>query len=201
MALKIIGLTGPSGSGKSLFCKLLSDRGAKTIDADKVYHSLLVPPSPCLDKLEKRFGSGIIRADGTLDREVLASIVFASGAEGELEALNEITLGTVIEKIKSMISELDPVTPAVVVDAPTLFESGFDRDCDLTVALIADRETRLMRIIERDGIERSKAEARINAQKNDEFYLENCDIVIYNDENIGNLDAAAKKVLSEVIKC
>lgn len=199
--MKIIGLTGPSGSGKSLFCELFSNRGVKTIDADEVYHSLLVPPSPCLDKLEKRFGSGIIRSDGTLDREALAAIVFAPGAKCELEALNEITLVTVIEKIKSMISELDPVTPAVVVDAPTLFESGFDRDCDLTVALIADRETRLARIIERDGIERSKAEARVNAQRSDGFYLENCDIVIYNDENIENLEAAAEKVLSEVIKC
>ncbi len=192
--MKIIGLTGPSGSGKSLFCELLSARGAVTIDADAVYHELLVPPSPCLDTLKERFGSEIIRPDGTLDRKALADIVFAPDAEGELEDLNRITLRTVIAKIRAMIAAL-PQDSTVVVDAPTLFESGFDKECDLTVALIADRETRISRIMSRDGLTRESAEARINAQKSDDFYRESCDTVIYNNGDLEGLRAAAAEAL------
>ncbi len=195
--MKIIGLTGPSGSGKSFFCELLAKRGVASIDADRVYHSMLVPPSHCLDALAERFGKGILRADGTLDRSALSAIVFAPGAEAELADLNSITLKLVIEKIKLMIAELEKSgVAAVIVDAPTLFESGFDRDCDLTVAIIADRELRIERIMHRDRITHERAEARINAQKSDDFYKAHCDTVIYNDQNAEHLEALAENVLA-----
>ena len=74
----LIGLTGPSGAGKGLFCKVLKEYGIESIDADAVYHSLLIPPSPCLDALCNAFGKDILNQDQTLNRRRLADIVFSS---------------------------------------------------------------------------------------------------------------------------
>lgn len=195
--MKIIGLTGPSGSGKSEFCEILAKDGIPCINADSVYHKLLVPPSACLDALCARFGKDILNSDGTLDRKKLAGIVFAPDEKEELDDLNGITLKFVIEKIREQISELrSGSTPAVIVDAPTLFESGFDKECDLIIGLIASKDIRAQRITQRDGISYEMATERINAQKSDDFYTERCDIVIYNDKNRAELVLEAKKVLS-----
>ncbi len=194
--MKIIGLTGPTGAGKGELCGYLSKVGIPSINTDRVYHQLLTPPSPCLDALVVRFGASILKADGTLDRRKLASIVFAPGAEAEHEDLNRITHAFVRERVLELISGYTGSScAAVCLDVPLLFESGFDEMCDLTVAVIANRAIRADRIMTRDGLDYSAAMARISAQPNDEFYTERADLVIHNNLDLDELSQGCRAIL------
>ena len=180
MSIKIIGITGPSGAGKSILCAYLSKRNIPVIDADKVYHSLLVKDSPCTLALCEAFGDGILSPDGTPNRKKLGAIVFSSSEK--LERLNSIVLKFVIEKINILISELEAEgATAVGLDAPTLIESGFSKNCDTVISVIAKKDARVERICTRDNISKEAALLRVNAQKPDGFYIENSDFVITND--------------------
>ena len=177
--MKIIGVTGPTGAGKSLLCKTLS-RSLPVIDADEVYHSLLLPPSECLDAIRNTFGDAVFTADGTLDRGALSAIVFSN--EKQLALLNSTVLDFVLQSIRARISELTIQGHAcVLVDAPTLIESGFHRECDAVISVLASSDCRLSRIIQRDALSEERAIARVNAQKDEAFYRAHSDLVLIND--------------------
>ena len=183
--MHIYGITGPSGAGKSILSEYMTRHGIAHIDADKVYHELLVPPSAALDALRNAFGDKIFTANGVLDRAVLSAIVFHD--KKKLTLLNETVLGFVLTEIRRRIASLEKSGfSAVAVDAPTLIESGFHKECDTVISVLSSKELRIERIIERDGLSREKAIERTNAQKPDEFYEEHSDIVLMND---GDLDA------------
>lgn len=178
----IIGLTGPSGGGKGTVSTLFAEFGIPSVDTDRVYHDLLIPPSPCLDALVERFGRQILNPDGSLDRKALAAWVFAEEHEQELLDLNTITHRFVLDVVREICAELaQKDCPAVLVDAPLLFESGFDGECDQTLAILADPDVRLCRIMARDKISLPAARARLNAQKTDDFYIKQADHVIHNN--------------------
>lgn len=180
--MKIIGLTGPSGSGKGVCCEYFRTLGIPCIDTDAVYHDLLLPPSPCANELAERFGHDILRGDGTLDRQRLAAIVFLDPSGTSAKDLNAISHKYVKEKTLALLDELRAEGKlAAVVDAPLLFEAEFDKFCDFTIAILADRDIRLNRIVARDSLSREKANARISAQKNDEFYCERANYTFFNN--------------------
>lgn len=196
--MRIIGLTGPSGAGKSLVCEHFKGLGIPSVNADEVYHGLLVPPSPCLDALTDAFGKDILTENGELSREKLSKIVFSD--KDKLELLNKTVLGFVLDKIREIIKGLEADGEAsVIIDAPTLIESGFHKECNTVVSVLCPAECRIDRIIARDSLKRKAAEARINAQKPDEFYISHSDEIIINDageaELIAKADALAKKLL------
>lgn len=194
--MKIIGLTGQSGAGKGAVSAILARNGFLCIDCDDVYHSLLIPPSKCLDEIKKTFGDGVIKRDGTLDRKKLGEAVFSD--EEKLKKLNEITLHRVIDKCLEIIREKgDGGYVAAVLDAPTLYESGFDRECDTVLAVTADEETRISRIISRDGIDRKSALERIHAQKDESSYTSRADYVIRNDGCEKDLENATLKFIKK----
>ena len=177
--MKVIGVTGPTGSGKSLLCDFLSKNRIPVIDADEVYHGLLVPPSPCLDALKTAFGDGILHRDGTLNRQALSEIVFHD--KEKLELLNRTVLCFVLNRIRYMLRAMErDGFPFAVVDAPTLIESGFHRECDTVISVLSTESLRLERIMKRDGLTRERAEARIRAQKDDEFYKSHSHYVLTN---------------------
>ena len=193
----IIGLTGPSGAGKGTVASLFAPYGILSIDTDKVYHDLLIPPSPCLDELAERFGRQILLPDGTLDHKVLASHVFAPGNEGELRDLNRITHTYVLGVTRSICQELKSQgCVGVFVDAPLLFESGFDRECDTTLAVLAAPDVRLARIIARDGLTLEQAQARMAAQKPDSYYTERAAHIIFNNGNPDDLTPEVRRLLA-----
>ncbi|MBQ9784018.1 MAG: dephospho-CoA kinase [Clostridia bacterium] len=192
----VIGLTGPSGAGKGEVARLFCAHGIPVIDADEVYHRLLVPPSLCLNDLTARFGREILNADGTLCRPRLGSIVFSDPKS--LSDLNAITHRYVMEKIReSLEAHRRDGARATVIDAPQLFEAGADALCDKIVSVLADRETRVSRIMARDGIDRDRAEKRIDAQKDDAFFCERSDRVIKNDGARELLAPVVCRMLSE----
>ena len=178
--MKIIGVTGPSGSGKTVLTKYFDSIGIPTVDADRVYHSLLIPPSICLNAIREKFGNAVFLSNGNLDRVALGAIVFNDPEK--LKLLNSTVLCIVLDKIRELISAFEANHfSAVIIDAPTLIESGFDKECDTVISVIAPKEDRIVRISERDHISEEKATERVKAQMNDEFYKINSDFVLFND--------------------
>lgn len=178
----LIGLTGASGSGKSLVARELKRRGLTVFDADAIYHSLIAADTPCSRGLAKEFGEDILLSNGGIDRKRLAYIVFASAEDREarIERLNALTHHYVLEDVRLKLSLLRDV-PAVVLDAPTLIESGFHTSCDVVIAVTASEDVRLARIMERDAIDRSAAQRRLEAQRPAAFYEAHADFVLQND--------------------
>ena len=176
--MKIIGITGGSGGGKTSALGALKTLGAYVIDCDDVYHELLMQSTDMLRELEERF-HGIVM-DGVLDRKALGQIVFSDS--GALEQLNEITHRFVKVEVdrRLMKWEADGGTLAAI-DAIALIESGIGALCQVIVGVTAPFEVRVRRIMERDGINEEYARLRIGAQKPDSFYNDNCDYVLVSD--------------------
>lgn len=194
--MKIIGLCGGSGSGKGAVGQIFSENGYFTIDTDKVYRDITDNASPCLDALVCEFGGDILNSFGTLNRKALADIVFSD--KTKLRRLNAITHKFVLRRVRDIIADLPPDKYiGVVVDAPLLYESGFDKECDYVVAVIADTEIRINRIVLRDAIEREAAYKRFNSQTSDDHISALADFVI---ENNGDISALKEKVLKVIKK-
>lgn len=194
----VIGVTGPSGSGKGTVSSFLSDHGIKIIDADEVYHSVIAPPSPCLEELVEYFGQSILEPDGTLSRKRLSELVFGDGNGDRLKTLNVITHKYVVAKILSVVKELEAAGERVsVIDAPLLIESGLSSACDIVIAVISDKELRISRIMTRDKISDERARMRVSSQPNDSYYTDAADIVIRNDGSVDMLSEALSLALAE----
>lgn len=177
--MKIIGITGQTGAGKSTVCRELQKLGFYHIDADLVARELTEKNSPVIPLLCSAFGEDILNTDGSVNRKVLAKRAFSSNENTLL--LNSITHPAVTEKIREIIKEQKAQNcKAVLIDAIALFESGENELCDFTVSVVAPTEIRLKRITERDNISREEAMLRINAQKDEAFYRKNADFVIEN---------------------
>ena len=193
-----VGLTGPSGAGKGTVASLFAAHGVPSIDTDQVYHRLLIPPSACLDELSARFGTGILTPDGTLDRKALAALVFAEGHEQDLAHLNAITHRHILAKTREMLAVYEAQgVPAVLVDAPQLFESGFDAECGFILSVLAPYALRLSRIMARDGLDEAKARARLNASHTDGFFRERSDAVLINDGALDTMEAEVRRLLTD----
>ena len=194
----IIGLTGPSGSGKTQLCSVAKKLGCETINADEVYHSLLIPPSECLDEIVWNFGD-VLLPNGHLDRPRLGNIVFSDSEK--LLLLNSITHKYVKQKFRDIILRMKLAgAKFVIVDAPTLFESGFDKECDVTVSLLASESLRRQRIISRDTLDSKRADARLASQKNDDFFISRSDHVIYNNGSKSELEKKLADLLLRINK-
>lgn len=178
--MKTIGLTGPSGAGKTTVLAVLEELGCLAIDCDRVYHRLLEESPPLVEELTDRFGRSILDSQGNLSRRALAQVVF--GDQEALLALNRITHRRVRREVEDRL-ELARRSghPGAVIDAVALVESGLDQLCDVTAAVLAPRVIRLRRIMARDGLTEAQAAARINAQPPDSFYRQSCSILIEND--------------------
>ena len=156
--------------------------GIPSIDTDKVYRDILSRDgSECLFELKNEFGDSII-AEGKLDRRALANIVFAKGNENKLERLNEISHKHILKETLSMIEEYSKKgMGAVIVDAPVLFESGFDSICDVTLCVTAPDSVCVERICKRDGRSEAEAKSRLASQKSVEELRSLCSFEIVND--------------------
>jgi len=157
---RIIGVTGPSGAGKGLFCSYLAEWGCTVIDCDKIARTVTKRGSDCLAELAKAFGAEILTKDGRLNRRKLASIAFSDPKKTEL--LNQITHPPILKIIDDKIKK---AKSTVALDAPLLFEGGLDAVCDIVVVIEADEETRLDRIMARDRLTREAAVTRLKAKK------------------------------------
>lgn len=190
--MKIIGLVGGSGAGKSVFCEILSRRGIVTVDCDAISHAVQEKGTPCFLELVDRFGGEILFPDGNVNRAALASVVFSD--EEALADLNRIMHKHILDALRRRLEELSETERMVVVEAPVLFESGFDKQCDLIVAITSTRKQE--RIMERDKLTAPAADARLENQISDEELAEKCDLVLVNDSALLHLEEEADRMLA-----
>ncbi len=195
----VIGLCGGSCSGKGTVASVFIKNGIPVIDADKVYMELTSYMSPCLIELKAYFGDQIISC-GRLDKEKLRQHVFEAGKTKErLVALNEITHKYILANIREKLSEFEKNDYTVaVVDAPLLFESGFDKECDFIVSVIAEYGLRIQRIIQRDGISAEMAEKRVSSQISDCDLIANSDYVITNNTDYQDLENQVLEIINKI---
>ena len=189
----IVGLTGPTGAGKSVVSLVAKEYGINVIDCDIVARKAVEKGADGLSAVVDVFGSEILNHDGTLNRKALAKAAFCDTEHTNL--LNKTLLPHIVKLIIGMIT-----TDKTLLDAPTLFESGIDNICDKTIAVLADKNLRLERIIERDKIEREEALLRLNAGKGDEFYIEKADFVVYNNADIEKVKSEIRTILSNIFE-
>ena len=194
--MKIIGICGRSGSGKSTVCKLLSKFGAIILDCDQIYHNLVSASSPCLDEIRRRFGDKVVK-NNSLDRKSLGAIVF-----NDIEALsdlNRISHHYVKEELKKQLEILKSKKVSVaVIDAPMLFEAKLETWCDLVCAVIATPEKQIERICHRDLITSEQAEARVKNQLSETELRKKASFVIENNGDLMELEKQCNRLLLKI---
>lgn len=195
--MTVIGLAGGSGSGKTIVSDLFSRYNVLPINTDEIYHTLTSSQTPCLSSIVEEFGSNVLNERGTLDRKALGAIVYADAEK--MGRLNTIAHYYVLCAVREIISDAEQKGyRAAIVDAPLLFESGFDRECDAIVAVSADKEVRISRIIARDGISRDDAIKRISNQLSDEFLISRADFIITNNGSVDDLKRQIEHVFNSI---
>lgn len=188
--MKMIGLTGGIGSGKSTVAKLLAEHGFPVVDADQLAREVVEPGQPALAELAEAFGHDVLLADGSLNRSELAARAFVDKERTEL--LNAITHPRIQELRERRFQEAkDAGSDAVVYDMPLLVEQGVDKNMDLTVVVDVDVEERIRRLVATRGLTEEDARRRIAAQVADTERLAAADVVI---DNNGPVEALGEQV-------
>ena len=192
-----MGLTGPTGAGKSTVRDFLAQRGYPVIDADTVAKKVVSESDKCIMDLALAFSVSILNHNGTLNRQKLADIVFAD--KNKLQKLNEITFPHIRVAIQNILEEENRKNQKLVIlDAPTLFESGCDKMCSGVLTVTASEKERLNRILLRDRISDKQARLRINAQHSEEFYTSKSNYVIINEGDTDELKIKTFEVLDKI---
>lgn len=185
----IIGITGSSGSGKSTISKILAQKyNAKIIDADEIARRLSMENSKYINEIVSKFGKDIVDEAGNLNRKQLAEIIYSD--ENKREVLNNCTFKYIVSKIKTEIQNTIN-RDFIIIDAPLLFESKLNEICDMVIGVITKRKIQIDRIMKRDNINLEHAEKRIQSQKNNDFYIQNCDKII---ENNGDINIVKREI-------
>lgn len=184
--MKIIGLTGGYGSGKSTVAEFLAELGATVIDADRVGHEVFKPGTEAWREVVGAFGQGIISTDGTIDRRKLAKIVFRS--PDARVRLNHIMHPRIRERVEALIGEYEKAgADIVVIEAPLLLEAGWKSRVDEVWVTSIPQTTVISRLREQKGTPESESLARIRAQLSDEDRISQADVVIYTDCTLDEL--------------
>lgn len=196
--MKILGLTGGSGTGKSAACTAFARLGCGVIDADATYRTLCDTCEPMLKEIQNVFGN-VFSTDGKLNRKKLGAIVFSDAQK--LQQLNAITHPYIRQAARDAFAAYSKRGCLLCIyDAPVLFEGQMETLCDKTCAVLAARNTRIARIVARDAITEEYAALRIDAQKDDAFYRERCDYVVQNDADLDTLYTQVRKIYEDMVR-
>ena len=191
----LVGLTGGIGSGKSTVSGLLTERGAVVIDADRITRELQAPGQPVFEAMVERFGVGIVAADGTLDRQGVADIVFNDAAA--LADLNAIVHPAVGGEIARRMEAEVGTDHVVILDVPLLVESGRSDMATLLVVDV-DPEVAVQRLVEQRGMREADARARMAHQSSREDRRAKADLVIDNSSDLAALRTAVDQAWAHI---
>ena len=187
----IIGITGSSGAGKSTVCEILEAYYKVTIiNADKVARKLSKRGTNYVIDIISKFGKSIVDENGELKRRKLAEIIYNDPKKRE--ELNKCTFKYIKKEIERQIKKAQADT--IIIDAPLLFESELNKICDKVIGVISNRELQTERIVARDDIDYEDAEKRLNAQQTNEFYMNKCDAIIENNNNLKSIKENVEKI-------
>lgn len=202
----LVGLCGRSGSGKGYVSERFARLGIPSIDTDAVYRELTSPSdelSPCMAELVERFGASVMCDDNSLDRQAMRSLVFGDDTQA-LEDLNRITHRHILAETVKRAKKLSRSGYNIVlIDAPVLYESGFDKKCAKVIAVTASEATVVRRIMRRDGIGEEAARVRLKTQISAAELAKKADFVITNDGDDEAMDkeiAACAEALNDEYK-
>ncbi len=185
--MKVIGLTGGTGSGKSIVSAFLEQNGAYIIDADEIAHGIIERGKPAYEELTNYFGGAILDQDRNILRKKLGSIVFTN--KEKLDFLNRCTHKYISQEIDKQIAERKKKQrdTCIVLDAPLLLEAKLENRCNEIWVVFAEEEVRARRIMERDNITYQEAKNRIGCQKNWDFYRQKANLILDNSKDLQHL--------------
>jgi len=190
--MRVFGLTGNIGSGKSTVAAMLREAGIPVLDADRISREVMAPGGRAYDAVVRAFGGGIVRVDGSIDRKRLGEIVFSDHASRE--RLEAITHPAILEAMKEAIAGIEREGHRVAaVEATLIHESGRKGLFEAVISVRCDRETAISRLAARDGMSRGDAEARLGAQMNADRKAGASDYVI---DNSGGIASTRRQVVS-----
>ena len=195
-----VGLTGSIAVGKSVVVSMLEEFGCVTFDADRIAHSVMEPGRPAYEDVVREFGTGVIAADGAIDRAKLGAIVFADAARRQ--RLNEIVHPRVIEAQNRLLAEAEATDPTgiAIVDAALMIESGGYKRFDKLIVVFCDRETQVARLMKRNRISREDAELRIAAQMSSEEKRKYADYEIDTSGTLAETRSRVQEVYSQLLE-
>lgn len=189
-----VGLTGGIATGKSLAAGFLKEQGARIVDADVIARQEVAPGKEGLRRIVDRFGPEVLTAGGVLDRAALGRIVFESA--DCLHQLNRMLHPLILDQMEAQLKAIEQEDPGAiaVADVPLLVECGLQDRFDRIIVVAADCELQLRRLIQRDGLGRQEAEARLGAQMNISKKRKHADYLIENTGSIADLDERVRSV-------
>ena len=198
--MRVVGLTGGIGSGKSSLAAAFAARGVPVVDADVVARRCVEPGSPGLAAVVRRFGPTVLSADGSLDRAALAGVVFADAmARRDLEAITHPCIRDGIDDALGALRDADDAPAVAVVEHPLLVETGAHERVDTVVVVEAPVEVRVQRLVTRRGMVEADVRARIAAQVDDATRRAVADVVVVNDGDSARLEVEAARILAVVL--
>ena len=192
--MRVFGITGGSGSGKSTVSAMLAEMGVYIIDTDKIARQVVEKGSECLTELCSAFGAEILKPDGSLDRKRLASIAFADKEKTAL--LSRITHKYIKAETERLIA--NSAAELIGIDGAVLIGSGIDLLCETTVSVTADLSTRVKRITERDNLTEEEARTRLSAQPTVDYYIEKTEYHIFNNGDIDELKQQVRELINKL---
>lgn len=194
-----VGLCGQSGVGKGYVASVFAKNGILSIDTDAVYRTLTGPANPrtpCMDAICAYFGADAAQSDGSLNRPYMRSQVLGANNHGRLEKLNQITHTFILRETEVCAEMLyHQGSDFILIDAPVLYESGFDRYCGAVICVIAPRKVQLDRIQRRDGISLESAMIRLEAQMPVDELIKRADYVLVNDGCADILETQVREII------
>lgn len=192
--MKVLGVTGGTGTGKSTVCKILAAQGGKIIDADRIANALQKKGTKAFEEIIEYFGEGILDTDGELNRRILGALVFNDPTA--LKALNSIVHKHVSVEMKKKAEEYRAEgADFAVLDVPIPIEDGFFDTADYVWAVVANDDLRIERLMARSGLNEKEAAARIGSQLSNREYSELADVTI---DNEGTYEELERLVLYEL---
>ncbi|WP_316747280.1 dephospho-CoA kinase [Pedobacter gandavensis] len=175
-----IGITGGIGSGKTTVCRVFETLGIPVFYADTVAKQIMVTDPILIQGVKDAFGVESYTSEGILNNKHIAGIVFNQVAE--LEKLNQLVHPAVFRAFEHWATQVSPNVPYILKEAALLFESGSYQLCDRNVLVIAPLETKLQRVMQRDGVTEEQVRARMDKQLSDEEKAKMADMLVHNNE-------------------
>lgn len=176
-----IGITGGIGSGKTTVCKVFETLGIPVFYADTVAKQVMVNDVLLVEGVKSAFGNESYFGDGSLNNKHIAAIVFNNA--DELAKLNQLVHPAVFRAFDAWQNQISSDVPYILKEAALLFESGSYQMCDKNVLVTAPLQTKLARVMQRDGVTEAQVKARMDKQFSDEQKISMADYFIENTEN------------------
>ena len=197
--MKVIGITGGIGSGKSTVSNIIKNNNFPLIDCDEISRELTQNDDAVLSEISRCFGDSVFDDNGNLLRQELANIVFSDSSKKKI--LEDIVVTRIFEIVRDDLSKHRSLgTKLVFIDAPLLIETGLNRLCDICVLVTADIETRINRVEKRDGINRDRVLERINNQMPESEKKAVADELIDNSGSIEYLNNSVERLINKYVE-